>query len=585
MNDCKKDFAYSSSVFSFCKKNKVVNRNDLWEYIIKDQRMWGVGVDLILFNGKIHTMDLTNPRAEAVAIKGDKIIRVGSNEEILSIRGKNTRVIDLKGKVLVPGFNDSHMHLLGFGCFLNMVDLSSCISIDDIIEKTKGFIKEKNIDKGMWVRGRGWNHDYFETEKRFPTRHDLDKISTEHPIVLTRACGHICVANSKAMELAEINKKAKQVEGGHFDIDEAGEPLGIFRENALDLVYEKMPSPKSDEIKELLKSAISYANSKGLTSVQSDDFGSIPGFGFKEVIQVYKELSESGELKLRVYEQCLLPEIEMINEFIEAGYTTGHGNEMFKIGPLKLLGDGSLGARTAALCKPYEDDPSTTGILVFTQEELDKLVKTAHNKGMQVAIHAIGDKIMYMALESIEKALKENPRSDHRHGIVHCQITNNELINRYKELDVTAYIQPIFLHYDIHIVEDRLGKDRAKSTYAFKTMLDRNIHIALGTDCPVEPLDVMPSIYCAVTRKDLKGYPENGWLPEEKLTVEEAVYNYTIGSAYASFEENIKGSITEGKLADMVVLSENIFEVEPDTIKDIVVDMTILGGKIVYQIM
>lgn len=528
-------------------------------------------------------MDSSYPRAEAVAIKGDKIFKVGNNDEILYLKSKGTKVIDLKGKVLVPGFNDSHMHLLGFGYFLNMLDLSGCISIDEVIEKTKNFVKEKNIQKGMWVRGRGWNHDYFEVEKRFPTRYDLDKISTEHPIVLTRACGHICIANSKAIEMAGLNKETHQVEGGHFDVDEIGEPLGIFRENALDLIYSIIPNPEPEEIKKALKAATAYANSKGLTSVQTDDFGSISSYGFKRVIQAYNELNESGELTLRIYEQCLLPEINMLNEFLEAGYATGQGDEMFKIGPLKLLGDGSLGARTASLCQPYEDEPSTTGILVFTQEELDELVRTAHNNKMQIAIHAIGDKIMYMALEAIEKSLKENPRLDHRHGIIHCQITDEKLLNKYKELNVTAYIQPIFLHYDIHIVEDRLGKDRAKNTYAFKTMLDKNIHIALGTDCPVEPLDVMPSIYCAVTRKDLKGYPEKGWLPEEKLTVEEAIYNYTMGSAYASFEENIKGSITEGKLADMAVLSQNIFEVEPESIKDIVVDMTIVGGRVVYE--
>ncbi|WP_352419296.1 amidohydrolase [Proteiniborus sp.] len=540
-------------------------------------------MDLILINGRIHTMDLSNPIAEAVAIKEDKIFKVGHNDEILFTKDENTIVVDLKGKVVVPGFNDSHMHLLGFGYFLNMVDLSNCRSIDEIIEKTKEYIKEKNIKEGKWVRGRGWNHDYFEAEKRFPSRYDLDKISTEHPIVLTRACGHICVANSKAIEMAGLNRETQQVEGGHFDVDESGELLGIFRENALDLIYSIIPSPKHDEIKKAIKDAMVYANSKGLTSVQTDDFGNIPGYDFKEVIKVYNELKESGELTLRVYEQCLLPEIRLLNEFIEAGYGTGHGDEMFKIGPLKLLGDGSLGARTAALCQPYADEPSTKGILVFTQEELDELVKTAHNNKMQVAIHAIGDKIMYMALESIEKALMESPRLNHRHGIVHCQITDEALLNKYSELNVIAYIQPIFLHYDIHIVEERLGKEKAKETYAFKSMLDKNINIALGTDCPVEPLDVMPSIYCAVTRKDLKGYPEKGWLPEEKLTVEEAIYNYTMGSAYASFEDNIKGSITEGKLADMVVLSQDIFEVELDTIKDIEVDMTILGGKIVYN--
>lgn len=552
-------------------------------YNNKEKNIGGDRVDLILINGKIHTMDLSIPEAEAVAVNGNKIYKVGSNAEILSLKDENTRAIDLKGRVLVPGFNDSHMHLLGFGYFLNMVDLSHCKSIEEIIQKTKEFIETKTIEKGSWVRGRGWNHDYFERENRFPTRYDLDKISTEHPIVLTRACGHICVANSKAIEISGLSNETDQVEGGYFDTDESGNPLGIFRENALDLIYKPIPSPEPYEVKEMIKGAMAYANAKGLTSVQSDDFGSIPGYSFKEVIEIYNELKEKGELTVRVYEQCLLPTAEMINEFIKQGYTTGYGDEMFKIGPLKLLGDGSLGARTAALCQPYTDDFSTAGILVFTQDELDELVAKAHDNGMQVALHAIGDKTMYMAFNAIEKALKGRPNPDHRHGIVHCQITDEELINKFKALKAIAYIQPIFLHYDMHIVENRLGVERARKTYAFKSMVDRGVHVALGTDCPVEPLDVMPSIYCAVTRKDLKGFPKRGWLPEESLTVEEALYGYTMGSAYASFEENIKGSITEGKLADMVVLSEDIFTILPDKIKDIAVEMTILGGEIVYE--
>lgn len=540
-------------------------------------------MDLILINGTVHTMDSNNPRAEAVAVKNGKIVRVGNNEEILSLKNHNTEIIDVKGKVVTPGFNDSHMHLLSFGSSLKMVDLNGCISIEDIALRVRAFIEEKNIQEGKWVCGRGWNHDYFEGEKRFPTRNDLDKISKEHPIVLTRACGHICIVNSKALEEAGINNSTLQVDGGLFDVDENGEPLGVFRENALALIYDKIPAPTIPEIKDMMKEAASYANSRGLTSVQTDDFVHVPEHNFRMVISAYNELKEKGELTLRVYEQCQLANINKLKDFLSEGYTTGYGDELFKLGPLKLLGDGSLGARTASLCQPYADDPSTCGILVYTQEELDILVKTAHDAGMHVAIHCIGDKIMYMAFEAIEKALKENPKDNHRHGIVHCQITDETLLNKYRDLNAIAHVQPIFLHYDLHMVEDRIGKERAKKTYAFKTMLNEGVHIGLGTDCPVELLDAMPNIYCAVTRKDLKGYPEDGWLPGEKLTVEEAVYNYTMGGAYASFEEDIKGSITEGKLADMVVLDRNIFEIDHDEIKDIKVDMTFLGGKIVYK--
>jgi predicted amidohydrolase YtcJ len=539
-------------------------------------------MDLILINGKIHTMDKVKPAAEAVAVKAGNIVMVGSSEEALSLKTGHTEVIDLEGKVLLPGFNDSHMHLLNFGLSLRMVDLNGVKTIDEITERTRNFIKAKGIEKDKWIQGRGWNQDYFKGEKRFPDRYDIDKISTEHPIALSRACGHICIVNSKALERIGITKDTPQVEGGCFDLDQEGEPLGIFRENALSLIYDRIPSPKVSEVKEIIREAAAYANSKGLTSVQSDDLESIPGGSSELVLQAYSELKEEG-LTLRINEQCLLPDMDRLKSFLDKGYRTGYGNELFKIGPLKLLADGSLGARTAALCEPYADDKTTSGILVYDDKELEELVKFAHDSGMQVAIHGIGDRTMYMAFEALEKALKDNPREDHRHSIVHCQITDEVLLDKFRDMKVTAHIQPIFLHYDIHIVEQRIGREKAKKTYAFKTMLNKEIHIAMGTDCPVEPLDVMPCIYCAVTRRDLKGYPEGGWLPGERLSVEEAVYNYTMGSAYASFEEHMKGSIAEGKLADLVVLCEDIFQVEPENIKYIKIEKTFLGGKLVYD--
>lgn len=540
-------------------------------------------MDTAIINAKIHTMDKSQPIAEAVGIENGRFVVVGSNEEVLAQAKGNIEVFDLMGRLLLPGFNDSHMHLFGFGNSLQMLNLSGTKSIEDIVIKAENFIKEKDIKEGKWVKGRGWNHDYFIGDNRFPNRYDLDRISTRHPIVLTRACGHVCVVNSKALELAGIKRDSEQVEGGHFDRDEAGEPLGIFRENALNLIYNIIPKPDINEIKAIIKEAASYANSKGLTSVQTDDLEQLPGESYKTMIKAYKELHESGELTLRIYEQCLLSRLTVLEDFIEQGFYTGYGDECFKLGPLKLLSDGSLGARTAALCEPYADDTSNKGITTYTQEELDRLVETAHNAGMQLAIHCIGDRAMYMAFDSIEKALRNNYREDHRHSIVHCQITDELLLEKFNELQVIAHIQPIFLHYDLHIVEDRIGREKAAKTYAFKTMINSGVHIGLGTDCPVEALDTMPNIYCAVTRKDLNGYPQGGFNPQERLTVEEAVYNYTMGGAYASFEDNIKGSITVGKLADMVVLSEDIFEIQPEKILEVEVDMTFLGGRLVFN--
>jgi predicted amidohydrolase YtcJ len=359
-------------------------------------------MDLIFINGKIVTMDVSNPIVEAAFIKDRIIADIGTDSEILSYKNSDTEIIDLNGKLMVPGFNDSHMHLLNYGSSLLNVNLVGVRSIEEMIERTTKFIVDSNINSNDIIQGRGWNHDYF-TEKRFPNRYDLDKISTTQPIMLTRACGHVSVVNSKALEIAGITKNTPQVDGGHFDIDENGELLGIFRENALSLVYDQIPEPSVENIKKMIMTAAANANTQGITSVQSDDLLSVTVEDFTKVIRAYTELRDEGKLTVRVNEQCLLDKVENLNKFLNMGYRTGKGDELFKIGPLKLLADGSLGARTAYMCKPYSDDPSTSGIPVYTQEDLDNLVITAHNAGMQVAVHCIGDKAIYMVLKVLKK--------------------------------------------------------------------------------------------------------------------------------------------------------------------------------------
>lgn len=539
-------------------------------------------MDLIIINGNINTLDKFNSGARAVAVENGKIAKVGSNDEILALRENSTQVIDLKGKLLVPGFNDSHMHLIDYGASMQKVNLVGSKSIEDIIERTRLFILQNRIPKGTWIQGRGWNHDFFN-DKSFPSRYDLDKISNEHPICLSRACGHVCTVNSKALEKMKISKYTPQVAGGHFDIDDTGEPLGIFRENALNMIYNLIPEPYIDAIKDMILNVSKLALKQGITSIQTDDFGAVPGKNYNKVIEAYTEMDKLSTLPVRINQQCLLPNINSLNEFLNAGYMTGNGSNFYKIGPLKLLADGSLGARTAYLSKPYSDSPESCGIPVYRQDELDELVITAHRRGMQVAIHCIGDKAMYMAFQSFEMALREYPRVNHRHSIIHCQITDNTLLDKFKSLNIVAHIQPIFIDYDLHIVENRIGSERAKASYNWKGMYDRGVKVACGSDCPVEPFNVLNGIYCAVTRKDLIGYPKDGWLPEQKLTVEQALSGFTYGSAYASFEEGMKGSITPGKLADMTVLSDDIFNINPEDIKNVEVLMTFVDGKLVYQ--
>lgn len=539
-------------------------------------------MDLILINAKVITMDKANPLAQALAVNNGKFIEIGKNEDILKLQTETTNIIDCKDKMVLPGFNDSHMHLVNYGYSLQKVDLSGVSSINRLIDKVKLFINENSIKSDEWILGQGWNQDNFDL-KEFPTRYDLDKISTQYPICLTRSCGHVIVVNSKALEVCNINKNTKQVAGGKFDIDLDKEPTGIFRENSLELIYSKLKQYNTNEIKKMILDASNIALSYGITSVQTDDFEALSDKNFKNIINAYENLKKKKELKLRVYEQCLFNEIDKIDEFIRLGYNTGYGDEHFKIGPLKLLVDGSLGARTAYLSQPYEDDKNTCGICTINQDELDKLISNAHFKNMQIAIHCIGDKAMYMALSSIKKAISQYPKINHRHGIVHCQITDKYLIDKYKELDLIAYIQPIFLDNDIHIIEDRIGKQRSKYAYNWKRFLDCGINVAFGSDCPVAPLDVLKGIYCAIERKDLKGYPSGGWLKSERLTLDEALYGFTMGGAYASFEEDIKGSIQKNKLADFIVLSEDLYNIESKNIKDVFVEMTFVDGNLVYS--
>ena len=536
--------------------------------------------DIVFVNGKIYTMDKNNPRAEAVGVKGNKIVKVGTNEELLNLKNGETSIIDLEGKSMVPGFNDSHIHLLNCGYAMTLADLKGTKSIDDICEKMTAFISINNIKDGDWVLGRGWNQDYFLGDKVFPSRYDLDRISKDHPIMITRACGHVAAINSKAIEELNMDKEIPNIEGGEIDLDDNGQVLGLVRENAIGFVKKLIPSHSIDEIKKMIKSGAEALNKEGITSVGSDDFGALPGADYEDIIQAYRDLSQNNEINMRVYEQVRFKDLDSVKNFYKKGYKTGLGDERFKIGPLKLMLDGSLGARTAALNGPYKDDENARGVVTMSQEALDSYVQEAHDNDSHVAIHGIGDRSIYMSLEAIEKAM-DGQENKLRHGIVHVQITDDYILDKLKDLNVLAYIQPIFLDYDWNIVKDRVGEEREKTSYNWKRMVESGVPIACGSDAPVETFNVLKGIYQAVTRKDLEGKPEQGWLIDQALTVDEAIYGYTMGGAYASFEEDIKGSIEVGKLADMVVLSQDIKGVHPDEIKDIKVDMTIFDGKIV----
>ena len=533
----------------------------------------------VYINGKVYTGEL--PYQEAFIVEDDCFVAVGSTQEMLHFQKEEDEVIDLHQKFVCAGFNDSHMHLVNFGYSLGMANLSKHTdSLQEMLAAMKDFIREKGLSEGTWARGRGWNHDYFTDEKRFPNRYDLDTVSTIHPIVITRTCGHTCVVNSKALELIGVTKDTPQVEGGRYEVDEQGEPTGIFRENAMDFVYSKLPVFTVEDIKEMILHASKVLNRYGITSCQTDDlpvFNNVPS---KDILQAYLELAKEKKMSVRVNQQAQFLNLDDLKDFIAQGYHTGWGDKWFKIGPLKMLGDGSLGARSAYMSVPYADDPSTRGIPIFTRQQFVDMIGYAHKHGMQVAIHAIGDGILDDILYAYEKVLKECPREDHRHGVVHCQIMREDQLKKFKELNLHAYIQSIFLDYDIHIVEERVGKERAKTSYNFKTLYD-GVHTSNGSDCPVELPNVLGGMQCAVTRTTLHDHV-GPYLPEQALSVQEALDSFTIEGAHASFEEHVKGKIQEGMLADFVILDQNPMEVAVDTIQDINVCATYVGGIKMY---
>ena len=523
-------------------------------------------------NGLVYTGEL--PLKQAFLVQDGTFIAVGSTEEILPLAADHT--VDLGGRFVCPGFNDSHMHLLNLGQALSVAPLHlHTRSLQQILL----CLQQMQPGRGGWIVGRGWNQDLFTDVKRMPNRWDLDKVSTEYPVCAIRACGHAMSINSKALEILGITAATPQIPGGEI-VMENGVPNGILCDNAMDLVYAAIPAPTKEDIKSMLRAACRMLNGYGITSCQSDDYGVFQNVPWQVINEAYQEMEADGELTDRVYEQANFTNLPALAGFVEAGNVTGTGTARFRIGPLKLLGDGALGARTAYLSFPYADAPETRGLSIFTPEQFDTLIDYAHGKGMQVAVHCIGDACLDLVLNSIEKALISHPRSDHRHGIVHCQITRPDQLARIAKLKLHVYAQSIFLDYDLHIVEDRVGKELADSSYSWKTLKNMGATVSNGSDCPVEMPNVMGGIQCAVTRCDLIG--SGPYLPGEAFTVQEALDSFTKMGAKASFEETAKGEIKPGMLADFVVLGENPFETDPNKLKDIPILQTWLAGKMVY---
>jgi len=514
---------------------------------------------LTILNANVITLNSKQPKAEAVAIQNGKIIAVGSNEKIRKYLGKETEVIDAKNRTVVPGFVDCHVHMTGFGWSLQTLDLRNVNSIKEMQQKLQEYA-EKNPEKS-WILGGRWDQEKF-AEKRFPTRWDLDEASADKPVFLTRVCGHLAVVNSKALQLADITEETT-VGGGEIDLDKVtGEPNGIVRENALEIIRKVTPKPSLKELEKVCLLVCRRAVEAGLTGVHWI-------VDSADEIRIIQKLCSEGKLPLRVY---LGIPVDLLDGLVSLGLSTGFGNDMVKIGFIKIFADGSLGARTAALKEPYSDKPETSGMILYTQKKLNRLVLKAHKAGLQLGVHAIGDHAVEMVLKAFLKALKGFPRENHRHRIEHCSVLSPKLIRRMKRLGLIASIQPHFVVSDFWVV-DRVGNARARWVYPFKTLMREGLVVASGSDCPVEPINPLLGVWAAVARKGFS---------EESLTLEEALRTYTLNGAYASFDEDKKGTIDVGKFADLTILSGDLATVSPEKIRDVAVEMVLVNGEIVY---
>lgn len=528
---------------------------------------------LALTHGKIYVEK--EHFEEALFVEDGFIKYVGKNNEVLSMIDENTNHINLEGKTLVAGFNDSHLHFYNTANVFNWIYLKGLDSIDAMISHIKS---EYTKQLGPVVYGMGWNQENFvKDEKRFPNRHDLDAINCNRPIVLYRMDGHMIVCNTLALNLMMNIEQPQQINGGEIILDEKGHALGILSEKALDLLT-LLPQPQDPVlIMNHIESLIKLAHKQGISSVQVNDLmiNDEPNL----IEEAYLDYSKNNP-KIRITHQICFKDFESFKKRIESGYVV-QNDTFLRYGPLKLFMDGTLGARTAAVLLPYEDDLNNRGILTLSEEELSQWIHTAHQNKIPVVLHVIGDRALDQVLRVF--ASLNDPLNTLRHGLIHLQITNDELLQRVKDLNLIAYIQPIFLHQDLHILEKRIGKTRASRSYAFKTLIDSGCISPFSSDSPIESFNVFENIHCAVLRQDLKGFPEAGFYPEECVSITEAIDAYTIAGAYASHEEHYKGRIKPLYLADFVVLSQDIFTIDAHRIKDTEVEMTFVQGELVYQ--
>lgn len=526
--------------------------------------------NLVLYNANIQTMDKTMPTAEAIAIQGNRILALGSSVAMRELLVPNGQAIDLQGQTVFPGFIDAHLHFLSYGLSLQQIDLVGADSLNSALERVEN--RAKSTEASRWLTGRGWDQANWNGG-HFPNKRDLDTVAPAHPTFLRRKCGHAGWANTKALELAGITASTPDPDGGEIERDPAtGEPTGILLERAMDLVGNLIAEPTHEEAVEAVRIAMHHVHKMGIVGVHNMEGA--------PALRAFQQLREDGELGLRLLQQ--IPEADM-DEAIRVGIRSGFGDDWIRIGAVKIFSDGALGARTALMVEPYEGEPDNYGIAVATADHLDKQVEKAARNGLAVHIHAIGDQANRNVLDAVEKTRKAGIGRHLRHRIEHAQVLHPDDVSRFVELGVIPGMQPIHCTQDMVYADANWGA-RSRLAYAWSSLLSTGAVLAFGSDAPVETPDVLQGIYAAVTRRRTDGFPsEDGWYPEECVSPQEAVYAYTMGAAYSGGEELTKGSLTAGKLADLVVLDRDIFVGPPEEILETKVTKTMVDGKFVFE--
>ena len=533
--------------------------------------------DLVLRNGKIATVDENFSFKEAVAVRGNKIVFVGSNEGVEPFIFPNTTIIDLEGKLVLPGLIDAHAHIHGLGEELTYLNITGTKSYKEIIDKIAE--KVKTAEPGEWIIGGRWDQNDWE-DKSFPVHDSLSLVSPNNPVYLTRIDGNAGFANKKALEIAGITKDTPDPFGGVIVRKSDGEPTGVLVNRAMNKVTENIPKDSEERYREKFLKAVNSCLKVGLTGVHEAGVG-------PHAIGMYKDLIDKGRLKMRIYamlgeEEDLPLDIDLVDYF-KKNRIEKYGNHMLSVRSIKLFFDGALGSRGATFFEPYEDDPQNSGLLRITPEYIYKISEAALKADMGVNTHCIGIRGNRLCLDAYEKALKENPQDDHRFRIEHAQIVRREDVKKFVSLGVIPSMQPTHCTSDMYFVEDRVGKKRAEGAYAWRWFIDAGLVIPCGSDFPVESNNPMLGIYAAITRQDVKGWPETGWYPEQRMSREEAIKGFTIWAAYSAFQEDVLGSIEVGKYADFTVLDKDILQIEPREILTTKAVYTIVGGKIRYR--